>query len=193
MPDPPPEHRPERRPVAGSIRELAGRIGVPAFVAVCVDLLDGAPRERYVEELRMLTGHGWRPGDPVLDHDAWKDHWVRSWGARGLLHVWSDAATAAVVRGLEDEHYRPAEMCLKVATRHDVAGAGDGAARLAGHALPRVRVQALRCLAVCGDREHVGAVRAGLDDDRADVRRQAARAWEALERRLDLGGGRVGP
>ena len=182
MPDP----LPERRPIAESIAELAARIGVPAFVAVCVDLLEGAPRERYVVELRSLTGHGWAPGDPVLDHDAWKDHWVRSWGARGLLHVWHESATTAVVRGLDDEHHRPAETCLKVAARHDVAGAGDGAARLAGHELPRVRAQAMRCLAVCGDREHLDAVRAGLDDVSDDVRRQAARAWDALERRLDL-------
>ena len=119
MPDP----LPERRPIAESIAELAARIGVPAFVAVCVDLLEGAPRERYVAELRSLTGHGWAPGDPVLDHGAWKDHWVRSWGARGLLHVWHESATTAVVRGLDDEHHRPAETCLKVAARHDVAGA----------------------------------------------------------------------
>jgi hypothetical protein len=181
-----PEPLPVRRPIAQSTAELARRIGVPAFVAVCVDLLEGAPRERYVEELRFLTGHEWRPGDAVLDHRSWKDHWVRSWGARGLLHVWSDVATSAVVRGLDDEHYRPAEMCLKVAARHEVAGAGDGAARLAGHELPRVRAQAMRCLAVCGDREHVAAVRAGLEDPSADVRGHAGRAWTALERRLDL-------
>ena len=39
---------------------------------------------------------------------------MRTWGARGLLHCWDDAATDAVVAGLGDEHYRPAEMCLKV-------------------------------------------------------------------------------
>ena len=44
---------------------------------------------------------------------------MRTWGARGLLHVWADSATDAVVRGLADEHWRPAEMCLKVAARHE--------------------------------------------------------------------------
>ena len=174
-----------RPPVAESIAALADRIGLPAFASVCVDMLTGAPRERHVEELRHLTGHAWRPGDDVLDHDVWKDFWVRTWGARGLLHVWHDSATAAVVAGLDDEHYRPAEMCLKTATRHEVAGSGDGAARLAGHELPRVRVQALRCLAVSGDTEHVEAVTACLDDPSDVVRRHAARALEALERRLD--------
>lgn len=175
-----------RRPVAASIAELAGRIGVPAFVTVCVDLLGGAPRERYADELRWLTGHDRQSGGGVLDESAWKDYWVRSWGARGLLHVWHDSATAAIVQGLSDAHHRPAEMCLKVATRHDVAGAGDGAARLAAHELPRVRAQAMRCLAVCGDSEHVEVVRAGLDDVDDGVRRQAGRALEALTRRLDL-------
>ncbi len=110
---------------------------------------------------------------------------MRSWGARGLLHVWDDAATAAIVRGLTDAHYRPAEMCLKVATRHQVAGTGDGAAALAGHALPRVRAQAIRCLAVTGDTEHVEIVTAHLDDAHASVRKQAARALDALRTRLD--------
>lgn len=174
-----------RRPVAELIDELVGRIGTSAYVSACVDLLEGAPRERYVEELRCLTGHAWQAGDDVLSSSSWGDFWVRSWGARGLLHVWHDSATAAVVVGLGDEHYRPAEMCLKVAARHEVAGTGDGAARLAGHDLPRVRAQAMRALAVVGDSEHVATVEAAVDDEHADVRRQATRTLDLLTRRLD--------
>ncbi len=176
----------DRPPVAALIADLAARIGVARFVDVCTDLLAGAPREEYVEELRGLTGHDWQPGDGVLDRSSWGDFWVRSWGARGLLHVWHDSATPAIVAGLGDEHYRPAEMCLKVATRHEVAGTGDGAALLLAHALPRVRSQALRCLAVTGDTEHVAVVEAALEDEDADVRRRAERARAALVRRLDL-------
>lgn len=172
--------------MAELIAGLAARLGVPRFVAVCTDLMGGAEREEYVEELRSLTGHDWNPGDGVFDRSTWHDYWVRTWGARGLLHVWDDSATEAVVRGLADEDWRPAEMCLKVAARHDVAGTGDGAARLAGHELPRVRAQAMRALAVVGDREHVAAVQGRLDDPDAEVRKQAARALEAMERRLDL-------
>lgn len=175
-----------RPPIAELIAELAARLGVPAFVGVCVDLLEGAPREEHVDELRLLTGHDWQPGDGVLDPGVWPDHWVRTWGARGLLHVWDDAATDAVVTGLGDEHWRPAEMCLKVAARHEVAGAGGGAAALATHELARVRVQAMRALAACGDTEHVDVVRHGLDDPDEAVRRQAARALELLVTRLDL-------
>jgi hypothetical protein len=172
--------------VAGLIADLAARLGVPRFVAVCTDLMSGADREEYVEELRGLTGHGWQPGDGVFDRDAWPDYWVRSWGARGLLHVWDEVATDAVVRGLGDEHWRPAEMCLKVAAKHDVAGTGDGAAALASHQLARVRTQAMRALAVTGDSEHVAVVQDHLDDDDETVRRQAGRAMAALEQRLDL-------
>ena len=173
-------------PVADLIVGLAERIGVPAFVAVCTDLMGGADREQYVEELRGLTGHDWHPGDGVLDRDVWHDYWVRTWGARGLLHVWDDSASAAVVTGLADEHWRPAEMCLKVTAKHDVAGAGDAAAVLVTHELPRVRAQALRALAVAGDTPHVELVRDRLEDDDEAVRRHAERALEALATRLDM-------
>jgi hypothetical protein len=172
--------------VAELIADLAARLGVRRFVDVCTDLMAGADREEYVEELRGLTGHDWHPGDGVLDREAWHDYWVRTWGARGLLHVWDEAATGAVVRGLADEHWRPAEMCLKVAARHDVAGTGDGAAALADHELPRVRAQAMRALAVVGDTEHADVVRDHLDDEDAEVRKQAARALDALLMKLDL-------
>jgi HEAT repeats len=173
--------------VADLIAGLAQRIGVPAFVAVCTDLMGGADREQYVEELRSLTGHDWHPGDGVFDRDVWHDYWVRTWGARGLLHVWDDSATAAVVTGLADEHWRPAEMCLKVTAKHDVAGAGDAAAALVTHELPRVRAQALRALAVAGDTQHVDLVRDRLEDDDEAVRRQAERALEQMARRMDVG------
>ena len=165
---------------------LAEQIGVPAFVAVCTDLMGGAPRERYVVELRSLTGHAWQPGDAVFDRQTWPDHWVRTWGARGLLHVWDDCAEGAVVAGLEDEHWRPAEMCLKVSTRHELGAAGPGAARLAHHELPRVRAEAMRTLGAAGDTEHVGVVRAATEDEHPDVRRQAGRALERMAARLDL-------
>jgi HEAT repeats len=176
------------QPVGERIRELDALLGRARFVEVCVDLLGGADRTSYVPELRHLTGHSWEPGDPVLDPTVWKDYWVRTWGARGLLHCWDDAATDAVVAGLGDEHYRPAEMCLKVAAAHDVAGTGPGAAALVGHDLPRVRAQAVRTLGVVGDTEHVEAVLGALDDPDASVRTQAARAYARLARRLDLPG-----
>ena len=184
-----PAPAPVERPLAQRIRELDAILGRTRFVAVCVDLLGGADRTAYVAELRYLTNHDWSARDPIRDRDSWKDHWVRTWGARGLLHCWDDGATRPVVAGLADEHYRPAEMCLKVAAQHDVAGSGPGAALLTRHELPRVRIQAARALGVVGDTDQADALRSLLDDEDEGVRRHAARAWERLARRLDLPAG----
>lgn len=178
---PPPE--PGDRPIAARIQELDALVGRARFVEVCVDLLEGAERASYVPELRYLTGHA---DDPFLDREAWKDYWVRTWGARGLLHCWHDSATAAVVAGLGDEHYRPAEMCLKVSATYDVAGSGPGAAALTRHELPRVRANAVRTLGLVGDTEHADDVVALLDDPEEQVREHAARAYARMARRLDL-------
>ena len=185
---PPP--RDLERPLPQLVAELAARVGEPGVVALCVGLLQGADREDHLAELPYLTGLSFEPGSPRRDPARWPDHWVRSWGARGLLHVWDESAGDAVVAGLADEHWRPAETCLKVATRREVGGAGDGAAALSTHPLPRVRAQAMRTLGAVGDTEHVAAVRDRLDDDVEEVRRQAGRALERLVTRLDLVDGR---
>jgi hypothetical protein len=181
-----PAPEPGDRPIAVRIRELHQLLGRTRFVEVCCDLLTGADRTSYVSELRYLTGHSWEPGDRTFDRAVWKDYWVRTWGARGLLHCWDDAATGPVVAGLGDAHYRPAEMCLKVSAEHDVAGSGPGAALLTRHVLPRVRATAVRTLAVVGDTEHVEDVLARLHDPVETVRENAGRAYERMSRRLDL-------
>ncbi len=171
--------------MAERIRQLDGLLGRDRFAGVCCDLLAGADRTSYAQELRYLAGNAFGDGD-VPDPVSWQDYWLRTWGARGLLHCWSDRATDAVVAGLDDEHYRPAEMCLKVSAKYDVAGTGPGAARLATHDLPRVRSQAVRTLGFVGDTEHVAVVRAALDDADPVVGAQARRAWARMARRLDL-------
>lgn len=172
--------------VVDLIKGLAVRIGSNTFLNLCLDLMAGADRNRYEAELRSLTGFAWEPGDSVFNHSKWPDYWVRSWGARGLLHVWDDRATDAVIAGLGDEHWRPAEMCLKVVARHEVAGAGDGVVLLLKHPLPRVRVQALRALAVVGDTEQFDSILAAEKDQHANVRRQACRSEKTMRLRLDL-------
>lgn len=174
------------RPLSARIRELDALVGRTRFVEVCVDLLQGAERTAYVPELRYLTGHDWSADDPVRDPEVWKDYWVRTWGARGLLHCWHDAATRPVVAGLADDHYRPAEMCLKVSARHEVAGSGPGAALLTRSAMPRVRANAVRTLGVVGDTEHADDVLAVLRDPEEWVREHAARAYRRMATRLDL-------
>ncbi len=173
-------------PVGERMAALAAAIGVTAYVDVCCDLLGGADREDHLDVLPWLTNAGWGAGAPVRDPASWKDYWVRHWGARGLLHVWDDRATPAVVAGLGDEHWRPAETCLLVVAAHDVAGSGDAVAALTGSERSRLRLQAARALGVVGDVEHAAALSGLREDPEAGVRRAAERAWAALAARLDL-------
>jgi hypothetical protein len=174
-------------PVGELVRELADHLGVAATVGLCVELLQGADRNVHPDAMPYLTGVVFDEESPIYYPAQWKDYWVRTWGARGLLYVWDDSAARAVVAGLDDEHWRPAEMCLKVSTKRELAESGPRAAELALEGeLPRVRAQALRTLGAVGDTEHVDVVRDLLDDGEPAVRRQAARALQAMAKRLDL-------
>jgi hypothetical protein len=174
-------------PVGELVLELAGHLGERATVDLCVELLEGADRNDHPDVMPYLTGVVFDETSPKFYPSQWKDYWVRTWGARGLLYVWHDSAATAVVAGLDDEHWRPAEMCLKVSTKRELGEAGPRAAVLAVEGeLPRVRVQALRTLGAVGDTEHVDVVRSLLEDEEAQVRRQAARSLSQLARRLDL-------
>ena len=174
-------------PVGELIAELADHLGVRATVDLCVELIEGADRKDHPDAMPYFTGVVFDEDSPIYYPAQWKDYWVRTWGARGLLYVWDDSAAPAVVAGLDDEHWRPAEMCLKVSTKREIGEAGPGASRLAVEGeLPRVRVQALRTLGAVGDTEHVDVVRDLLDDEEQAVRRQAARSLTQLARRLDL-------
>lgn len=163
------------------VLELAGHLGEPATVDLARDLLCGADPAAYQQEIVYLTGH-------AQAHEGWADYWPRVWGARALLYVWEERVAPAVLDGLSDPAWRVAEMCLKVSTKRGLSGegAGDAAASLAGHELPRVRGQALRLLAEAGDTEHLPVVRAALEDGDEAVRRHAARALDRMEIRLDV-------
>jgi hypothetical protein len=184
-PVPPP--RDLQAPVGELVAELAEHLGVGATVELCVELIQGADRADHPDAMPYLTGVVFDEGSPTYYPAQWKDYWVRTWGARGLLYVWHDSAAPAVVSGLDDEHWRPAEMCLKVSTKRELGEAGPRAAVLAVEGeLPRVRVQALRTLGAVGDTEHVDVVRDLLDDEDQAVRRRAARSLTQLAERLDL-------
>jgi len=173
-------------PIAELVPELVAQVGEDAVVDACIDLLAGADRGGYLDVLPYLTRHSFAPGAAAADPARWPAYWVRTWGARGLLHVWRERAEVPVVAGLADEHWRPAEMCLRVATLRGIGPAGDGAARLTTHERARVRDQALRTLAAVGDTEHVEAVRVRLDDPDPTVRGRAVVALDRLVERLDL-------
>lgn len=162
-----------------TLRDL---VGEAECAELCVALLAGADPADYRGELAYLGG----TGGALVPEGGWKLYWVRVWGARGLLYVWAPSAEPAVTAGLGDEHWRVAEMCLKVATLQGIAGAAEPACRLATHELPRVRAQAVRALGTLGDTEHVDTVRAAVDDEESVVCRAAERALTRLRERLDL-------
>jgi hypothetical protein len=164
------------------VGQLAEAIGNESAAHVCIELLSGADPRGFRVELDYLGG---RPGQAVFEGN-WPDLWARTWGARGLRYVWVEEAVSAITAGLGDEHWRPAEMCLKVAALREVGTAGDGAVLLLADDLPRVRGNAVRTLGFVGDTEHVEAVERMLDDPVVEVRRQAFRALERLRERLDL-------
>ncbi|MGH3507131.1 MAG: hypothetical protein ACRDO2_08005, partial [Nocardioidaceae bacterium] len=109
---------------------LAATIGEEQAARACADLL-AAEDER--DEAEILLFLGGSAGQSVLDGGEWRPYWARVWAARGLLYVWSDAAAPVVVRRLGDEHWRVAEMCVKVAAKRELGEAGPGVAALAGH------------------------------------------------------------
>ena len=173
---PPPDLDARPRELLGALR---GRLTERDAAARCALLLTGAPAEEHADLLPYLAG---RPG-AAYPADGWGEHWPRVWAARGLLYVWDDGAEPAVLGGLGDQAWRVAEMCLKVCALRGLP-AGDDAARLARHDLPRVRAAAARALGAAGDVEHVPAVEELFDDDAAEVRRAADRALEQLRARL---------
>ncbi len=179
--DLPAPSEPDRSP-RDLLRQLGERVGEQRAASWCADLLAGADLREYVAVLPYLGSNcGVAAFDP-----RWHDYWHRTWGARGLLYVWANSVAPVVVEHLADRHWRPAEMCAKVAARREIGEAGPGAVLLAENDLPRVRAAAIRCLGSVGDTEHVAAVMAALDDESPEVRRAATRALESLSQRLDL-------
>jgi HEAT repeat protein len=162
-------------PIGFLVAELEHEVGTERAVDLALELLGGDGSDDWVP---------WFAGK--VDPRQFAPYWRRVWGARGLLYVWSDRAAGPVVAGLDDEAWRVAEMCLKVAVRRELAEAADAAVPLSQHELARVRGQALRLLGVAGEHEHLAAVRAREADPDEDVRRRAARALARLEERLDL-------
>ena len=168
-------------------RAAADALGDRELTAWCADLIAG--RAAWGDPAGPDTG--WvggraaqRWGSPERLDDT-TDYWARVWAARTLLYVWDDACTAAVVAGLEDPAWRVREMCAKVSARWEVGAAADACAALIDDEVPRVRAAAVRVLGVAGEGEHVGQVRAALEDPDGSVRVAAERALRALERRLD--------
>jgi hypothetical protein len=75
-----------------------------------------------------------------------QDYFVRTWALRAMLYAWDESASATVIDALEDEHWRPREMALKVVAKRLVDGDVDAVARLRYDPVPRVQAAARRAL-----------------------------------------------
>jgi hypothetical protein len=71
---------------------------------------------------------------------------VRTWALRAMLYAWEESASATVIDALDDEHWRPREMALKVVAKRLVHGDIDAVARLRDDPNPRVQAAASRAL-----------------------------------------------
>lgn len=122
-----------------SVTELAQQRGRDTVVAACLDLLAGRDVDDAV--VIALAGPAARWG-----LEGGPDHWLRVWALRGLLCLWDDAATAAVVQALHDDAWRVREMAAKVAARNRVDAALEPLVALQGDPVARVRAAAGRAL-----------------------------------------------
>jgi hypothetical protein len=77
-------------------------------------------------------------------------YFVRTWALRAMLYAWDESASATVIDALEDEHWRPREMALKVVAKRLVDGDVDAVARLQDDPVQRVQAAARYALGRLG-------------------------------------------
>lgn len=191
---------------ADRARAASGALGIEELASWCADVLTGtcdllgAGSPESFSEAGAASHNAHAPpdprwlgvdaagtwGDPASWPDRGLDYWPRVWAARTLLHQWHPVAASAIRQGLSDPAWRVREMCAKVVARYEESIAADACARLAeGDSTPRVRVAALRALAVVGESEHAPVVLAALGDEERAVLDAAERALATIELRLD--------
>jgi HEAT repeat protein len=121
-----------------NIEALVDELGRADVVRNCIGLLAG----REVDGAIILALGG-PPARWAVDGGAsGPDYWLRVWALRGLLWVWSDDATSAVVGAMSDDSWRVREMAAKVAARHLVDDALAQLIELRDDPVPRVRIAA---------------------------------------------------
>jgi HEAT repeat protein len=121
--------------------------GAGPLAAGCAALLDGRPEEVSDALILALGGES---AVYILDGGAGgrNGYWPRVWAARGLLHAWDPAATAAIIGATSDEAWRVREMAAKVVARHRVGAAFDAVAALRADPVERVRAAAARAVTI---------------------------------------------
>lgn len=136
---PPPRPTPRQR-----IEAECTRRGRAAVAAGCARLLTGGTADP-----RLVVALGGTHAEVVLADGprADQEHWFRVWAARGLLWVWHDDATPAVLAALHDKAWRVREKAVGVVARHLVGDALPGVAALRDDPVARVRAAAARAVA----------------------------------------------
>jgi hypothetical protein len=131
-----------------SIELECDRRGRRVVVEDCVAIVSG----RHVNNdfLRVIGGPS---AENVLQgRDGGVDgYWPRVWAARGLLHVWDDVATDAIIDATAHEAWRVREMAAKVIARHRVRPAVDAVVILLDDEVARVRAAANRAIRIVGE------------------------------------------
>lgn len=108
----------------------------------CIDLLTGGRGDAD-----LIVALGGAPARWAVTGDPpGPEYWLRVWAARGLLWVWDDSASSAIIVALADDAWRVREMAAKVVRRHMVGDALAAVAECADDRVPRVRAAAERAV-----------------------------------------------
>jgi len=124
-----------------SIQAESLRRGRAQVVHDCIALLNSQKIDS--DFLRVLGGPS---AQTVLEggEGGIDGYWPRVWAARGLLHVWDESATEAIIAATTHERWRVREMAAKVIAAHKVRLAIDDIVRLLDDENARVRAAARR-------------------------------------------------
>lgn len=162
-----------------------GEADVVGGCSVLLVLPPGAAPRGVALELAMvlggLTDRRWLAGGKPPGNA----YWARVWAARALRYAWAESAAPAVIRALDDNHWRVREMAAKVVSDRQLGEASDRLATLLGDDTPRVRAAAVGALGEVGEGEHGDAIRTLTSDLDPDVARAGRSALSRLSRRLD--------
>jgi HEAT repeat protein len=178
--------------VAGSspkdrVTAVVRLVGEATLVRVCIEVLrTGEPPDDQDAAVALGGVHAQHElnRNRLAQHP--QDYWWSVWALRVMLYAWDDSAEPSVTRAFEHEAWRVREMTAKVVAKREVGMAADAVAAAIGDPVPRVRVAALRAIAIVGEHEHLDAVRDALDDSEPSVIVRAEQALDRLARRLDL-------